>query len=102
MPTVASQEKRSMWEQKIRLQQQSGLSIERWCRENQISPHTFHYWKDRLFPKTVLTHSSFIELSDGKGTGIIIEHQGVRIHLDRHFEPETLKRCLAALKEITC
>ena len=102
MPTAASQETKVAWEERIRLQKESGLPIERWCRENQISPHSFHYWKDRLFPKTVLNRSAFIELPDGKGTGITIEHQGIRIYLDRHFELETLKRCLAALKEISC
>ena len=102
MFTAASLEKRRAWEERIRLQKESGLSVERWCRDHQVSYHGFIYWKKRLNPSPPLSRSSFTELSDAKGTGIVIEHRGIRIHLDKHFEPATLKRCLAVLKEIKC
>ena len=102
MPTPSSETKRLAWEEKIRLRRESGLSIERWCRENQVSPHTFHYWKDRLFPKVILNRSCFTELADARASGISIECQGILIHLDKHFEPSTLKRFLAVLKEMKC
>ena len=102
MPKPSSPEKKLEWEEKIRQQRESGLSIERWCRQNQILPHTFHYWKDRLFPKPPLTRSCFTELSPKQGTGICIEYHGIRIHIDKSFDPATLKSCMSALKGISC
>jgi hypothetical protein len=84
------------------MQKESGLSIERWCRENHISPHTFYYWRDSLFPKPLPSHLNFAELSNAKETGIVIECGNLRIRLDRHFDPSILKQCLVLLMEIKC
>ena len=62
MPKPTSKEKRLDWETKICQQKQSGLSINQWCRKNQITKGSFHYWKDQLFSKPKLTRDSFIEL----------------------------------------
>ena len=102
MPAPSSPEKRAEWEQKIRLQKESGLSIERWCRDHQISSALYHYWKLRLFPKKPLLRSSFIEPSNPGKTGITLECKGILIHLDKHFEPKVLEQCLAALKAASC
>lgn len=96
---AASPEKRLEWEEKIQQQRKSGLSIERWCRENQTVVCQFHYWKARLFPK--IDRSSFIELPDTKDVGISVEYDGVHIHLDKNFDASTLKRCLAVMKEVS-
>lgn len=100
MPKLSSAEKQKSWEEKILQQRQSGLSVQRWCQEHQINPHTFQYWKEKLFPKATLSRSSFAELSSSPFIGIILECQGVHIHLDKHFDPSTLKHCLQVLKEI--
>lgn len=100
MPKPISAEKKLDWETKIRQQQTSGLSIDRWCRQNQITPCSFYYWKDRLFSKTKLTRSDFIELPINQGTGICIEYQGMRVLIDKSFDPVTLRGCLAALRGI--
>lgn len=98
MPKPISEEKKIEWETKIRLQRESGLSIERWCRQNQSTPCSFYYWRDRLFPKTQLTRSCFTELPADKGTGIVIEYQGIRIIIDKAFDPAALRSCLMALR----
>jgi len=102
MPRPALPEKKIEWEDKLRKQRESGLSIERWCHENQIPKHTFYYWRDKLHPKTPLNHSCFTELKDVKGAGITLEYRDICIRLDQHFEPSILKRCLAVLMEIKC
>lgn len=98
MPRQLSLEKQSEWKEKILQQRQSGLSIQRWCDENQIQAHVFYYWRDKLFPQASLSRSSFKELSDSKTIGIIIEYREFRIHLDKQFDASTLKRCLQALR----
>lgn len=102
MPKPLPPEKKLEWEEKIRQQRGSGLSIEKWCRQNQTPSHTFYYWKDRLFPKKQLTRSCFTELPVSQRTGISIEYRGVRIHIDKDFDPEILKNCLSALRGISC
>jgi hypothetical protein len=102
MPRPLSAKKKLEWEEKIRQQRESGLSIERWCKQNTIAPHVFHYWKTRLFPKHPLTRSCFTELKTAPKTGISIEYRGIRIHLDKCFDSTTLKSCLLALKGIPC
>ena len=98
---ISSSKKRLDWERKIRLQQESGLSIERWCHENNLTTHLFHYWKKKIFPPVILK-TDFIEVNDTNNTGVVIEYYGFRLIVDRHFDPLTLKRCLSLLKEIKC
>ena len=102
MPKPVSTEKKIEWETKIRQQRESGLSIDRWCRQNQVTSYSFHYWKNRLQPKTELTRSCFTELPIDQGTGISIEYQGIRILIEKSFDPATLQNCLSALRGLQC
>ena len=102
MPKPITVEKKIEWKTKIRQQRESGLSIRQWCCQNQISLCSFYYWKDRLQPKPELTRSSFTELSIDQGSGISLECQGVRILIDKSFDPATLRNCLAALRGLPC
>jgi len=102
MPKPLSSEKKLEWEEKIRKQKDSGLSIERWCNEHQIRTHTFHYWKERLSPKPLPGYLNFAELPHQKETGIVIERGHLRIRLDKYFDPLVLKQCLTLLMEIKC
>lgn len=56
-------EKKQLWQGRIRQQKESGLSIEKWCRDHQITSHAYRYWKERLYPKTP-EHLCFKELKD--------------------------------------
>lgn len=102
MPKPVPTEKRIEWEAKIRQQRESGLSIDQWCRQNQMTSWSFRYWKNRLQPKSELTRSCFTELPIDQGTGISIEYQGIRILLDKSFDPATLRNCLSALRGLQC
>jgi hypothetical protein len=93
------EEKRIEWEDKFRKQRESGLSIDRWCRENQVSHPAFYYWKERLYPKPLLARPNFVELPPSQGTGISIECRGVTIRLDRKFDRSVLKQCLDLLAQ---
>jgi predicted AAA+ superfamily ATPase len=102
MTKAVSPEKRLEWKEKILRQKESGLSIAKWCLQNQVVLQSFYYWKAQIFPKSALGRESFTELVDEKETGIFIEYQKVRIYLDKNFDSSILKRCLLALKEISC
>jgi hypothetical protein len=61
IPIYASEAKRLEWKNLIEQQRQNGISIEKWCLQNQINRHIFHYWKGKRFPNQ-LQKSSFTEL----------------------------------------
>lgn len=108
MPRPSSEEKIHQWKRTILKQKESGLSVNSWCHQNDISVPVFYYWKTKLSPKPALGRSAFSELSDDKECsedkkgGIIIEYHGARILVDRQFDPFTLKQCLKLLKEVKC
>lgn len=102
MQKPISIEKKLEWETKIRQQRESGLSIDRWCRQNQVTSCSFYYWKNRLQPKAELSRSCFTKLPIDQGTGVTMEYQGIRILIEKSFDPATLRSCLAALRGIQC
>lgn len=107
---------RDEWRVLVEEWKASGKTMTTWCREHQIHKNTFIYWVKGGSPskkiaissnnhpsiKTKLTRSCFTELSDRQGTGICLEYQGVRIHIDRSFDATTLKSCLSILRGIPC
>ena len=101
MPQPSSPEKILEWEEKIRQQKLSGLTIESWCRQHHVTPCSFHYWKKRLNANP-LTPSSFTELKNQEKSGITIERNGICLHVDKCFDATTLKACLAFLMELKC
>jgi hypothetical protein len=101
MSTRGSEEKRREWAEKVHAQKVSGLSIEGWCRENQIKPSVFHYWKGVLSSRPPITRSSFTEIPLTADAAISIEFCKCHIRLS-HFEPSILRSCLSILREVLC
>jgi len=102
MPRGFPEEKRKEWKENILKQRASGLSIASWCRNNNIEPLAFYYWRNKFFPKTSPSRSDFTEIVQGKeqpSKGIILEYRGFNIHLSKHFDPYLLKDCLEVLKK---
>ena len=40
--------KLEQWSQRFREQAQSGLTVKDWCAQNNITIHTYNYWKHKL------------------------------------------------------
>jgi hypothetical protein len=98
-----SLEKRQEWEERIRIQKESGQTIARWCREQNVTYSSFMYWKERFNLSPVLSRSSFREVSDcSEKTGISIEYRGVHIALSKNFDSATLIQCLRVCRESLC
>lgn len=92
------------WEQKIQKQKQSGLSVFRWCQENQVTYNAFVYWKRRFSRVAVpLERKSFVELGESSSkSGIQLECDGIRVNLEKGFDLSTLTKCLQALRGARC
>ena len=80
MTKPASEDKKLEWKNLIEKQRQSGLSVEKWCLQNQVRPHTFRYWRDNLFPKP-LQKTSFAELNMKRPDAISLQARGVYIRM---------------------
>lgn len=117
MPKPANEEVKQQWKTNILQQRESGFSVCKWCRQNNISVHTFRYWKNKIFSKPQLVRSAFQEIPrtrknvifempkfviPRKTTEIAIEYLGTYIHVNIGFDITTLKQCLKAIKEMTC
>lgn len=101
MPRPSSEEKKLEWKNLIEQQSQSDLSIEKWCRQRQIQAHTFHYWKDKLFPKT-LQKDSFTELSIKRPDAISLQARGLYVRMGSDCNPVLRKQLFALFAEATC
>lgn len=42
------QEKQCLWEQRIKEQKTSGLTVEVWCEQNQLTKSAYYYWHKRI------------------------------------------------------
>ena len=102
------------WKDKVLEWQVSGKSIRGWCLENHIPITTFYGWKARLekLPKdrflkkskAIKVKQEFIELKDQpfSDSHLILEYEGVKIHLQANFDQVVLKQCLDCLRSASC
>lgn len=97
-----SSEKARQWNQNLANQKASGLTIQRWCRENNISPQQFYYWKRKLKHPAKVTRASFTELLDENNPLLFFECNGIRLFVDRSCDQPLLNQCLVALRETLC
>lgn len=42
------QEKQSLWERRITEQKTSGLTVQAWCKQNQLTKCAYYYWHKRI------------------------------------------------------
>jgi hypothetical protein len=101
MPKSLSENKKLKWKSLIEEQRQSGLSIKKWCQKQNLIANTFHYWKDKLFPKELQT-SSFVELKVKRPNEISLHTRGLHIRLGSDCDPVLRKELLALFAEAAC
>lgn len=100
----------SRWKDKLIDWQASGKTPKVWCSENHIPISTFHGWRKRYENQkqtklqSIKIEQAFVELKDRKlpDPGIILECNGVKIHLKAEFDPLILRKCLECLRGISC
>jgi hypothetical protein len=101
------------WKDKVLEWQASGKSVRAWCIENHIPVTTFYGWKARLEKlsdkslaksKAIKVKQEFVELKDHlpSSTGLILECEGVKIHLQANFNRAILRECLDCLRGNLC
>ena len=101
MPKPSSEEKKLEWKNLIEQQGQSGLSINKWCQQRNRIPHTFHYWKNKLFPKQ-LQKSSFTELNMKRPDAISLQARDLYVRMGSDCDPMLRKQLFALFAEARC
>lgn len=101
MPVPASEEEKLEWKSRIEQQRQSGLSVDKWCLQNQVRPSAFQYWKEQLFPRE-LKKSSFVELKAKRSDTLSLQARGVCIRLGPECDLNLRKQLLALFAEGSC
>ena len=101
MPIPTSEEKKLEWKNLIDQQRQSGLSVDKWCLQNQIRPSTFQYWKDKLFSKQ-LQKSSFAELNMKRPEAISLQAAGLYVRMGSDCDPILRRQLFALFAEAAC
>jgi hypothetical protein len=93
------------WKKLVLEWQTSGKTTKNWCKENNIPLTTFLGWKSRLKKQELNNPSNalktgFIELKDSElsESGISLEIDGIKIHLNIQFDSRALKQCLNCLR----
>ncbi len=102
---AANPAQKKQWKHRLEQWQSSGLQPIEWCHKHDLLPHRFYYWRRKLMPPSKTPSENprkFVELTDNNLSmpGISIEYRGVTVHLSRDFHPESLIRCLQAVRSI--
>ena len=103
---------KAQWQDLIKEQIQSGLSIREWCRRNNISHGRFYYWQRVIREETLIKagtlaltgQNQFIELTQSKiesgpvsnnqGSCAIIRSNGNEVEILNGADPDTLNLIL--------
>lgn len=86
------------WTDKITTWRESGQSIAAWCRRHDESYYRFIYWRKRLEPKRKES-GRFVELTLG-ASSLVLECNGMTLHIERGFDRELLRDVLAVLRAV--
>ena len=89
------------WKALIEKQRQSGASVKKWCKQNQIKSSAFYYWQDKLFPKQ-LQKNSFTELNMRRPNAISLQARGVYIRIGNDCDPNWRKQLLTLFAGAAC
>lgn len=96
---MQEESKQALWSERLREQAASGLTIRSWCRFNNVTEASFHYWRKRL---SAASAAQFIALPFAGGQGeAALELQtphGYVIRLGSQAQVGWLGAVLAALR----
>ena len=62
LQALNSQEKISVWSERIRACRSSGISVRAWCEENGISTASYYKWQKKLFHLAAQSAPQFAEV----------------------------------------
>jgi hypothetical protein len=99
-----AKKRESQWRQIIARQEESGLSVLAFCRQEEVSAHTLYYWRRRLARqprvKFAMVKVSPEDRSPNANAGLeLLLAGGERLQIFAGVDAATLRTVLAALRE---
>ena len=93
--------KNAVWKKKIKSWQESELSAQRWCSENNENYHTFKYWRQAL--KSLELQPTFEELKEEPPElDIELQYGDLKILFPNGCTADVLKACLESIRNTQC
>jgi len=99
---------RAFWKQQIQGWQESDLTQVEFCRKNNLIPHRFTYWKNRLV-KSAKAPVSLVQVNMKANFNarpayasplrLVFSNQ-YHVEIDRGFDPVTLRQLVYALRQV--
>ena len=100
---------RTFWKKQIQSWQESGLPQVEYCRKNNLIPHRFTYWKQKLVKKTTEAPVSLVQVNMKANFNarpayasplrLVFSNQ-YHVEIDRGFDPVTLRQLVYALRQV--
>ena len=97
---MSREDRREYWRALIEKHADSDLSAAAFCKEQNVNPQRFYYWRKHLNCDSL--HTGFIRLvptsakTTCSGVRILLDH-GVHVEVDRGFDSLTLREIVDAL-----
>lgn len=88
-----SEEKLELWKQHFAAQEQSGLSVAKYCRQHNLKVHQFKYYRSSLSAKTQKT-PHFIPVKVKKREMVKIEIAGVELGISSDISQAWLAKLI--------
>jgi len=100
MTNLDLEQRQQQWKKRIQNQKESGLTIQKWCQENQIGVSSFYKWQARLSLKkpSLNPKASFVELKPTIKYRLTLDYEGINFQL----EVTSLKQALPILEKLAC
>ena len=90
------------WRTRISAQEQSGISVKQFCKQQGITEQSFYYWRKRL-QTTTATRFALVEAEPRRGTAEhaameLVLTTGERLRISAGVDAATLRQVLEALR----
>ena len=102
-----------LWEQRIKERTKSGMSVSEWCKNNEISKSTYHYWNHKLSKKQKLDNEiEFAEitpilstaeeaiLNSDESNDFQISFKNMQVTVPSNFNQTSLAGLMKVLQEL--
>lgn len=102
-----------LWEERIKERTGSGMTIEEWCKKNEISKHKYNYWNHRINKKQktnkemifaeitpIISKTENAISNSAKADDFQILYKNVQVTVPNNFNQASLAGLMKVLKEL--
>lgn len=97
---------RTLWKDRLKDFEDSGLSIKTWCDEKKLKEHQFYYWRNKFkaeqAPSKTLVPIDITQMTNqtNQDSRIKIQVGSISLEIQSGFNPTQLKEIMKVLMEL--